>query len=88
MDSSTAAGVWTNIETDTRSVFTGGQQLDWGVIVSDAEQLLTRYTPQTGTATLDALHVAAARSLGAQTFISFDGKQRELAKLVGLTVLD
>ena len=36
---------------------------------------------------LDALHVAAARSLRAAEFISFDGSQRLLATALGLRVV-
>lgn len=36
---------------------------------------------------LDILHVAAALVLGATSFASFDGRQRELAKAEGLHVL-
>ncbi len=37
---------------------------------------------------LDALHLAAARSIGADTFATSDKKQAEAARALGLTVLD
>ncbi|MGA2436750.1 MAG: PIN domain-containing protein [Bryobacteraceae bacterium] len=36
--------------------------------------------------TLDLLHVAVALSLGVKTFVTFDERQRAVAKLEGLTV--
>lgn len=40
-----------------------------------------------GTRSLDLMHVAAAMILGADTFLSFDSRQREVAIREGLTVL-
>lgn len=37
---------------------------------------------------LDALHLAAARSVGASTFATSDKKQAEAARALGLTVFD
>jgi predicted nucleic acid-binding protein len=44
-------------------------------------------TPQTGTRTLDALHVALARLHGAKVFLSFDANQRRAAQAAGLKIL-
>jgi hypothetical protein len=52
-----------------------------------AQQWAVRHTPATGCRSLDILHVAAGRSLGATKFFSFDMRQRALAELVGLTVM-
>lgn len=88
MDSVTAAGVWASIETDLHGVLSDGRQLDWLTVISEAERLSARYTPLTGTGSLDTLHVAAALNLDARTFISFDDRQRRMATQAGLTVLD
>jgi len=44
------------------------------------------HTLSTGSRAYDITHVAAARLLKADTFLSFDGKQRTLAGLLGLNV--
>ena len=51
-----------------------------------ARELSDRYTPQTGTRSLDLLHVAAALLLRANLFLSFDERQRTAAKGEGLKV--
>jgi predicted nucleic acid-binding protein len=49
--------------------------------------MLSGQTTQTqGGRAFDVLHVATAKLLGADTFLSFDGRQRDLAGLAGLTV--
>lgn len=55
--------------------------------LAGAAGLLSGQTTETqGGRAFDVFHVAAARLLGADTFLSFDGRQRELADLAGLTV--
>lgn len=49
-----------------------------------AVQLACQYTATLGTRTLDVLHVAAALVLGANRFYTFDARQAELARQVGL----
>lgn len=49
-----------------------------------ARSLSVQYTATGGHRTLDVLHVAAAVHLGAKRFLTFDVRQRKLAKAVGL----
>lgn len=51
-----------------------------------ARELSDRYTPLPATRSLDLLHVAAAIELGAQEFLSFDDRQRRVARAEGLRV--
>jgi predicted nucleic acid-binding protein len=53
----------------------------------ESELVSRAHTTKFGVRTLDVLHVAAARVLGADAFISFDSRQRDLAKAAGLKVL-
>jgi predicted nucleic acid-binding protein len=46
--------------------------------------LARRYSPTLGVRTLDSLHVACALELRAKKFWTFDDRQAELAKAVGL----
>ncbi len=49
-----------------------------------AEHLSEKHTTLTGNRTLDILHIATAKHLSAKNFLSFDGRQKKLAKAVGL----
>lgn len=49
-----------------------------------ATQLARLHVAQTGTRTLDTLHVAAALELKAERFWTFDERQAKLAKAAGL----
>ncbi len=53
----------------------------------EAETLSATHTTRHGIRTLDVMHVAAARVLGAQTLLSFDLRQRQFATSCGLQVL-
>ena len=49
-----------------------------------AKSLSLRHTATGGHRTLDVLHVATAVHLGAKNFLTFDARQKKLAKAVGL----
>jgi predicted nucleic acid-binding protein len=51
-----------------------------------ARDLSDRHAETIGCRTLDLLHVAVALTLGVKTFVSFDERQRTVAKLEGLSV--
>ena len=51
-----------------------------------ARDLSDRHAETIGCRTLDLVHVAVALSLGVKTFLTFDERQRAVAKLEGLTV--
>ena len=52
----------------------------------EAEALSCAHTMTLGVRTLDLLHVAAARVLGATHFCTFDTRQHALAKAAGMHV--
>ncbi|MGO8790754.1 MAG: type II toxin-antitoxin system VapC family toxin [Terriglobia bacterium] len=52
----------------------------------EARRLAEKHTRRLGTRSLDVLHVASALVLRAETFYTFDEKQRKLAKAEGLLV--
>jgi len=60
--------------------------LDAEKLFQVAEELSSQFALQTGCRTLDIVHVAAARGLGATDFVSLDARQRKLATLSGLRV--
>jgi hypothetical protein len=59
---------------------------DPAALTAEAERLSARYSEKLGTRSLDILHVAAAVILRQDAFLSFDGRQRSLARAAGLRV--
>jgi predicted nucleic acid-binding protein len=57
----------------------------WPSVFRGASRLSARHAATTGGRSLDILHVAAAKSLRCKELASFDGRQRALAELAGLT---
>jgi predicted nucleic acid-binding protein len=53
----------------------------------EAKHLSQKHTRSLGTRTLDLLHVAAAITLHARRFYTFDRAQAKLARLLGLSVI-
>lgn len=53
-------------------------------IFHQAAKLSAKYAAQIGVRTMDILHVAAALKTDCTTLVSFDKRQRKLAKSVGL----
>ena len=56
-------------------------------VFARATTLARRHTARYGTRSLDILHVAMALGLGAEVLLTFDHRQRRLAKAEGLRVL-
>jgi hypothetical protein len=60
--------------------------LVWGQVFAEAETLSAGHTGALGTRAFDIIHVAAAVTLGAKAFYTFDVRQTALAKKAGLKV--
>jgi predicted nucleic acid-binding protein len=60
--------------------------LPWTDALRKAEQLSAAHAEQSGSRSADTLHIAAAMLAGTRRFLSFDKRQRELAKAAGLEV--
>ncbi len=64
----------------------------WGIIdvapsaFEQARKLISKTTASTGCRTADVLHIAIATEAGADTLLSFDQRQRQLAKRAGLGI--
>ena len=71
--------------------FTAGRYLYadilWRSALRRADDLSREYTPEIGCRSLDILHVACALELGLPRFLTFDLRQRRLARSVGLKVV-
>ena len=57
---------------------------DAEAVLRMAEHLSEKHTTLTGNRTLDILHIATAKHLSVKNFLSFDGRQKKLAKAAGL----
>jgi predicted nucleic acid-binding protein len=56
----------------------------WRAALKRAEDLSRNYSRTLGTRSLDVLHVASALELGFRNFLTFDLRQQNLARAVGL----
>jgi predicted nucleic acid-binding protein len=65
-------------------VSSGGE---WKDIFQEAVTLAGQHTDQLGCRSLDILHCAAAKLLGAAEFVSTDGRQKKLAIAIGLNLV-
>ncbi len=61
--------------------------LDWNDVFDQADRLSGRHTFTIGSRSLDLLHVASAKVLKAEEFLTFDKRQSMLARKAGLKVL-
>ena len=59
----------------------------WRSALNRAAQLSRAHSRALGTRTLDVLHVASALELGLGHFLTFDHRQRQLAKAAGLRLV-
>jgi hypothetical protein len=59
----------------------------WRATLRRAGELSREYTPSIGCRSLDVLHVASAVELEFKRFVTFDVRQQQLAKAVGLKVV-
>ena len=60
--------------------------VDWAKVISTAEQLSAKHTGKGGHRGFDLLHIATALELEAKEFLTFDARQKALAKAAGLKV--
>jgi predicted nucleic acid-binding protein len=78
---------WQEVENDIAAgllVVRGGL---WHRIFGEAESIAANHTPAIGCRTLDVLHVAAAKLVGVTDFCTFDTRQADLVKKIGMTVV-
>jgi predicted nucleic acid-binding protein len=81
-----ATSAFANLESDLADSALVVVAYDWPSVLAEAERLSAAHGMDAGHRALDVLHIATARHLAAVEFLTFDGKQRELAKTEGLIV--
>lgn len=59
----------------------------WRATLRRAADISRTYTPKHGCRSLDVLHVATALELGLRDFVTFDVRQRQVARAVGLKTI-
>jgi hypothetical protein len=78
---------WQTIERDIRDRVFIKAQLDPDRLHDKAAELADKHSATAGTRTLDLIDVAAALLLGTKLFLSFDHRERNVAKREGLGIL-
>ncbi len=79
-----ADATWADLEKDLRAGRLVKTTVNWSTAFRIAAQLSERHSAVVGSRSLDILHIAAAKTLGAVEFLSFDTRQKLLATAVGL----
>ena len=74
------------IEQDLQAGLLIHTPVKWSDVFRLADELSDKHAARDGQRTIDLLHVALAIECGAKTFLSFDHRQRRLAKAASLTV--
>jgi predicted nucleic acid-binding protein len=59
----------------------------WRAALRNADELSRAHTPSLGCRTLDVLHVASALTLKRKYFLTFDVRQKKLARVAGLRLI-
>jgi predicted nucleic acid-binding protein len=86
MTKADCATAFRQIDEDLRDGLLVHEQVHWTEAFRRADQLSETHAGTEGQRTIDLLHVALALECGARTFLSFDKRQRKLAKSTGLAV--
>jgi predicted nucleic acid-binding protein len=82
-----AARAWGWMDTDFAEGHLVQADILWRAALNRASELSRSFTPTVGARSLDVLHVACAIEMGLHYFVSFDTRQKALAKAAGLKLL-
>ena len=75
---------WSDLVADIRAGRLQRTAVNWPSVFRTAMRMSRRFSATIGSRSLDLLHVAAARVLENPDFLSFDQRQSELARAMGL----
>ncbi len=81
-----ASAAWRDVQEDLRTGRLLRAAVKWPSVFRVAAQLSEQHSDVHGTRSLDIIHVAAAKLMGVEEFVSFDARQRALASAIGLRV--
>ena len=79
-------GFWAEFEADQTAGRIVLQTCNLATVVEEATRLSAAHTLTGGHRSFDILHVAAALTIDAKQFLTFDENQRRLAEAEGLSV--
>ena len=74
------------LDVDAKAGVLHRTQVEWLAVFRRLDELSERFALVTNCRTLDAMHVACAIVLGVEEFVTFDQRQRDLAKRAGMKV--
>jgi len=74
------------IDEDLRDGILVHTPVEWTNVFRRADELSETHATREGQRTIDLLHVAIALEARTRTFLSFDNRQRKLARVAGLEV--
>ena len=87
IDASQARSQLKQLDTDLKDeVLLRHLVIDWTDVLREAEKLGAAHNEGIGCRSADLFHVAAARKSGCDTFLTFDERQKAMAKAAGLSV--
>jgi len=75
------------VDADLRSHDVTMADLLWRATLDRAVALSHEHTPALGNRMLDVLHISSALELGAKNFVTYDNRQIDLARRVGLKTI-
>ena len=81
-----ATAAWKNLQRDLRSGRLVRATVEWPSVFRIAARFSEQHSAVHGTRSLDIIHVAAAKAMRVEEFVSFDARQRALASAIGLKV--
>jgi hypothetical protein len=79
-----AAIAWKNFQKDFRRGRLVRATVKWPSVLRLAARFSDQHSSVHGTRSLDIIHVATAKVMRAEEFVSFDARQRALASAIGL----
>lgn len=82
-----ADAAWRDLQKDLRDGRLIRTPMKWPSVFRLAARLSEQHSAVHGTRSLDIIHIAAAKVMRAEEFLSFDGRQRALASAIGLRVI-
>ncbi len=85
-DSTVVAAAWANLQQDLQAGRLHRVGIDWPLAFRFAASLGRRNSATLGTRSFDVLHVAVAKVLKVSEFLTFDGRQSNLAARTGFAV--
>jgi predicted nucleic acid-binding protein len=86
LDHATGRRAFSDLQSDFASGVVVSSIADWPDVIQTADRISHQHTHLEGYRSFDILHVATALHLGAREFLTFDARQKKLARAEGMKV--